>query len=159
MRDRRDVPFKSCPQSSKSSRMNYFPDISIILWEQHGTSQKILNWHFLELGIPGRFYPVLFKSETMRGEQKVIKKKWRVVRWMCKRSDDSKKVFLLLQYHVLQASSLVQVWHLATLVPETTINQIQESPTACLVPFMEQQLLLVPDPSQIVQVSQIISAG
>lgn len=70
-----------------------------------------------------------------------------------------KKVFFLLQYHVLQASSLVQVWHLATLVPEITINQTQESPIAWLVPFMEQQLLLVPDPSQIVQVSQIISAG
>lgn len=65
--------------------------------------------------------------------------------------------FLFLQYHVLQGSSLVQVWHLVTLVPETIISQTQESPTACRVPFMEQQQSLVPDPSQIVQVSQIIS--
>jgi len=70
-----------------------------------------------------------------------------------------KNVLLFFQYHVLQASSLVQVWHLATLVPETTINQMQESPIACLVPFMEQQLSLVPDPSQIVRVSQIIFAA
>lgn len=70
-----------------------------------------------------------------------------------------KIVLFFLQYRVLQASSLVQVWHHATLVPETTINQTRESPTACLVPFMEQQLSLVPDPSQIVQVSQITCAG
>lgn len=63
----------------------------------------------------------------------------------------------LVEYRVLQGSSLVQVWHLVTLVPETTISQTQESPTACHVPFMEQQRSLVPDPSQIVQVLALLS--